>query len=286
VPAGAILVTGTLFAYAYLADGLGVRVRARSVTHVDQRLGEASCWARLSYYAGIAPSGGLTFSDDLVAFPLEFTPWTDNYVDDWETRKLDWRRREASSATSPLQQQLKDGWLKSRTATQFITGRIRQSPIRLEITPEADGKPLAIVNRLGTPIEKLVLIDEAGKCWTGESIPAEKSAALSPVESQSTAWIRLFSTLWSDHEPRVPDEIAFYQQNISGKYSSSRTQVIAPSQSLGILERSLSEIKDKLSSDRLPNRTYVAIVPNSPEVELGIPNVHEEVSFHLIVGRW
>lgn len=287
VPTAALLVTATLFAYAYLADGLGVRLRARSVTHIDQRLGEASCWARLSYYAGIAPGSGLTFSDDLVAFPLELTPRAANHsVDDWETRRLDWRRRDAPKADSALQQNLTDGWLKSRTATQFITGRIRQSPVKLDVTPGADGKPLEIVNRLGVPIEKLVVIDDAGTCWTGEAIAAEQSTPLTVIESQAAAWIRLFSTLWNDNAPRVPEEIEFYQQGPEDRIDNPRSQIVPPSQSLGNLERSLTEIKEKLSSDRLPKRTYVAIVPSSPEVELGIPNVQEESSFHVIIGRW
>src|SRR5262249_11813678 len=59
VPAVALLITGMLFMYAVIADGLSVRVRARSFTHIDQRAGEAACWTRLSYYAGLAPSDGL-----------------------------------------------------------------------------------------------------------------------------------------------------------------------------------------------------------------------------------
>jgi len=56
VPSGAAAVTGLLLLYAVVADGLGVRTRVRSVTCLDQRTGSAACWARLSYYAGLAPS--------------------------------------------------------------------------------------------------------------------------------------------------------------------------------------------------------------------------------------
>jgi hypothetical protein len=55
IPAAAAAVTFILFGYALIADGLGTRVRVRSVTQIDQRRGHAVCWARLSYYAGLAP---------------------------------------------------------------------------------------------------------------------------------------------------------------------------------------------------------------------------------------
>ena len=48
VPSVAALVTLGLFAYAVVGDGLGVRVRVRSWTEIDQRAGRATSWSRLS----------------------------------------------------------------------------------------------------------------------------------------------------------------------------------------------------------------------------------------------
>src|SRR5262249_24385644 len=59
VPAGALLVSVSLFGYALLTDGLSVRLRSRSFTELDQRTGEAAAWSWQSYYAAIAPSQGL-----------------------------------------------------------------------------------------------------------------------------------------------------------------------------------------------------------------------------------
>lgn len=69
-PLSAAAVTLVLFGYAVVADGLGTRVRVRSVTHIDQRRGHAVCWARLSYYAGLAPARGLSFPGDVAVTPL------------------------------------------------------------------------------------------------------------------------------------------------------------------------------------------------------------------------
>jgi len=79
-----------LFTYASLADGFATRVRARSLTWIDQRRGQAACWTRLSYYAGLSPAGGLTFPADVAVLPLEHSPASqrggrgDQRVLEWE----------------------------------------------------------------------------------------------------------------------------------------------------------------------------------------------------------
>ena len=55
VPLAAIVTTAGLAAYAVLADGFDTKVRLYSYTTLDQRTGDAACWARLSYYSGLAP---------------------------------------------------------------------------------------------------------------------------------------------------------------------------------------------------------------------------------------
>ena len=94
VPLGAALVTAALFAYALISDGLGIRVRVRSFTEIDQRAGRAVSWSRQSYYAGLAPSGGLTFPETAVVFPIEHYPV--------ERQQAHWRRSGLSGATGRI----------------------------------------------------------------------------------------------------------------------------------------------------------------------------------------
>ncbi|NUQ62689.1 MAG: hypothetical protein HUU20_09380, partial [Pirellulales bacterium] len=150
VPASAALVTLALFGHALIADGLGTRVRVRSFTRIDQRRGEAICWSRLSYYAGLAPRGGLTFSDDIAAIPIEYEP------PDAGARGRDvlWEAR----------QHLTRGWLRARTPTQFITVRARQSDYGLSIRPSPEHPDsLVVENRLGTRIQELVVRGSDGR---------------------------------------------------------------------------------------------------------------------------
>ena len=76
VPLGATAVTFALFGYALLTDGLGTRLRVRSLTRIDQHRGEAITWARLSYYSGLSPRGGLEFPTTSWSCPAILFPVT------------------------------------------------------------------------------------------------------------------------------------------------------------------------------------------------------------------
>src|SRR5262249_52995300 len=121
VPVGALLAAAALLLYALVEDGLSVRARARSFTQLDQRNGEAACWSRLSFYAGLAPSGGLQFTEDTAVVPLTLQALAN---DEQATRVLDWLPSDRAKSDSPLEQHMTSGWLYSRTPTQFITARI------------------------------------------------------------------------------------------------------------------------------------------------------------------
>ena len=93
VPLAAAVTTAGLFAYAIVADGFDTRVRAHSYTRLDQRSGDAVCWTRLSYYAGLSPGKGLTMPTDVAMYPI-LPAW----AGDWsvgEQRDLVWDANEA-----------------------------------------------------------------------------------------------------------------------------------------------------------------------------------------------
>ena len=121
VPLAAALMTSTLFAYAVLSDGFGTSVRAHSVTRLDQRTGEAVCWARLSYYAGLAPGQGLAMPTDVAIYPV-IPGWNDSSINASVSaeREILW---------APPDAKLTQGWLRSRTPTQYLTIRSRSRPI-------------------------------------------------------------------------------------------------------------------------------------------------------------
>jgi hypothetical protein len=298
VPAGALAVTSSLLIYAVIADGFSVRARARSYTHIDQRSGEAQCWTRLSYYAGLSPSGGLTFSQDTSVIPLLAYP---GEIQTEPARALVWARTNPSDANSSLEQRLTEGWLRSRTPTQFITARVHKTAARLDVKPVGSGAPPQVNNQLGTPIKWLFLVDDDGNCYRASAVATGAVAALSPVESQVEGGAGYFQRLLSENEPAPPlgsqtdGRSVFglyrqpqvpYVQNLQYQMGNAGYNQLYNSGGSGTLERELADLVEQMVKDKLPPKTYVAVVESSPEVELGTPSAREESSFHVIRGQW
>jgi hypothetical protein len=275
-PLAAGAVTLALFAYAVVADGLGTRVRVRSVTRLDQRRGQAVCWARQSYYSGLAPSGGLRFPNDTAILPLEYTPS--------ETRshqqELLWGQ----------DQWLASGWLTSRRPIQYLTVRTRPSANRLEIAEAADeSKGLTLKNRLGTRIEQLLVRAKDGKYYWAADVAADSTVQISVVDPL-VACQRLQET-FSRHQPAFLPGVDRQSLQTNSSYRNSyywylrQTNSPDPMQSTSLLEAALG-LPRSSDDPRLTPGSYLAIVQRSPEVELGTPAAHEQASFHVILGTW
>lgn len=281
VPSSAALVTLALFGYALIADGLGIRVRVRSVTQIDQERGEAVCWSRLSYYAGLAPRNGLVFSEETAVLPLEYMPTeTAPFGRDvlWEP-----------------QQHLTRGWLRSRTPTQYITVRARKSARGLRVLPPSDGsKTVAVENLLAARVRYLLLRGDDGAYFGGEAIADGATVALAPVDpEEQQGRLRQIAL---EHRPEFPpgtnrQSLAataasrgmFRRYRYWGNYGT-----VDAGQASSLLEQSLGLVGGTRRADGplLEPGSYIAVVDRSPEVELGTPLAREEASFHVILGSW
>jgi len=290
IPGSAALVTFLLFAYALVSDGLGTRVRVRSVTYLDQRRGQAACWSRLSYYAGLAPSRGMEFPADVVVLPLQFIPpAAANFIPGGsglapEPRDLIWRE----------DQRLVSGWLRSRTPTQYLAVRSRASRVGLDVVAAAGGEKLQVTNGLTTPIRQLLVRSLEGDYYWVSDLAADDTAGAAPIEAGEG--LQRLAKTYSENRPRLPPRLD--QQNYGGMFgmpnrmyyafSSSGRQVAPATQQTGRLERSLAQITGGSAADPTPLAPgcYCAVVEQSPEVVLGIRGAREEESYHVIFGRW
>jgi hypothetical protein len=286
VPLAALAVTGALFGYALLADGLAVRVRARSLTLLDQRQGQAVCWSRISYYAGLSPSGGLRFPTDVAVYP--FLPNEDDNSSGGAWQSMRW---------TPERQELVSGWIASRTPTQFVTSRVRASEAAVVYLGKRGAGVPWIENRLGTRIERLLLSDDAGRLFGAADIAAGERKALAPTKNTKDE-----ADIWEivcDHRPAAPPD---YQSDPGG-YSYRRqlfnyrvnNQTLQPTLESGRLEAGLraavtgsenQSIYNRPPDYAPPPRSYVAIVERSPEIDYGVPSPREGQSLHVVVGKW
>ena len=280
VPLAAGVATTALFAYAILADGFATKVRVRSYTTIDQPTGEAACWAWTSYYAGLAPGKGLTMPADVVVYPI-LPNWGGD--DEGVNRAMVWDADESL---------LTRGWLTSRTPTQYLMVRSRKTPHRLDVT-SGNGK-MQIVNRLGTQIESLLVIDYSGKIFSGEGLASEARALLTPISHDDAA--KRIAQVIRDNEPEPPPELSGSDRDYVGRhghltrrlYGRYQSQVNGGQLNENLASRALSDLAglNGRPALELPPRSYVAITTTGPEVETGISYAKEQKSFHVVVGHW
>lgn len=268
VPTAALATVLVLFAYGFLSEGAGTRIRARSFTMLDQNTGEAACWARLSYFAGIAPDEGLCMPADVTVYPI-LPSSNANYRTSRryanQPRELIW---DYDTADQP--QHLTRGWLAARTPTQYQTITSRVTEKHIGFTEPDDG--LVATNHLGVDVTLLAVQDETGEFYLVEKLAAGESSPLQPIgQAQAMAAVR---TLLASFDPQFP---------IGGEVGSSRYNKNLLSRN--VMETELAAITSP-TVQQWGNRTYIAITTQGIELDLGLEVVTEEDSCHVVRGSW
>lgn len=253
VPLSAALVTAGLVGYAALAEGFATSVRVRSFTYLDQTRGEAACWSRQTYYAGVAPAEGLRFPADVAVIRMPASESDHEYP--------------LEMAWDP-DQRLTRGWLRSRTMAQFLCLRSRATTATLQIENQ-DGAPPRVTNHLGTHVATLLLTDDAGKTYAAMNLAENAQAALDASQVGQAG--RAIYDAISDNKP-------------------GETQSLAIAPHGGYLEWLIDQVEDGTATAAGSNwnmapRTYVALVEASPEVVIGC-EAQQVRSLHIIRGRW
>jgi len=278
VPVGALLFTFGLVVYAATSDGLGVRSRTRSFTQIDQRQGQTVAWSRQSYYAGLAPSSGLSFPTDAAVYPIESAPTSARRASD-SPRHLDWNSR----------QRLVEGYLMPRSTNQFLLVESRSTGAALDV--DESSSPPRVTNRLGADIELLVLRGAAGDLFETKRVPAGESVTLvaaDPIETKKH-WDRLLTR----HRPSYPqgfdphrmDDFSDFFGDTYRYASSADDSLGAPTLTDSIPERRIRAILGT-GFNGLAARSYLAHVVDSPEVSRGLDQLRSEADFHLLSGSW
>jgi len=196
-------------------------------------------------------------------------------------------------------QRLVQGWLDSRTPTQYLTVRSGPSSCRLNIAkPSAGNAALEIENRLGTPIERVAICGRDGKFYSAENVGlGAKARAAETTAEKVNSWL---VKICAENRPEYPlgaDPRDWRQSSFTNSrsyywYNFRNTDQVEMTGSR--LERTIACLaanggKDSTAFGDLPllkRGTYLALVPRVPEVELGTDSAREEAGFHVIVGEW
>ena len=267
VPLAAVTTTLLLLLYGFSSEGFGTLVRARSFTLLDQKTQSAACWTRLSYFAGMTPSEGLDFPDDTVIYPILPSMYL---TDHREFRRYAAQRRDVTWDGS---QELTNGWLASRTPTQYLT--IASRDTKKQIGFENSGDTLWATNRLGVNVLSLVVEDADGKFYVGENLRNSESLTLTAT-TQVKAMLLLRNQL-SDNAPEFPPGTMETLSMVGGIELLPFTR--------NLMETQLAAITSAVSKGWGPN-TYFAITDRGIETSLGMDEITENSSFHLVRGTW
>jgi hypothetical protein len=282
VPLGAGIITSALFIYAVVNDGLGVRVRARSLTQIDQTNGRTVSWSRQSYYAGLAPSAGMSFPVDAAVYAIDHRP-TGRYGQPKGFGRLTrWGN----------DQRLAGGYLKSRSTSQMMVIESRETKLRIVVDESnADSATPRVTNELGVSIERLLLRSSEGRSLACGELLAGQSVQLHDVDEDEfpARWNQLFAVARPQYPVGFdPDQV----ENASAIFGNSRVWwqqvdqgLPPPSTTTSVLERGLNAI-GTLNLNEMTPRSYIAIVRRAPDVSLGVEGVSEEASFHVVKGMW
>lgn len=275
VPLGALLVTLSLFLYALVTDGLGVRSRVRSYTSLDQRSGQMVSWSRQTYFASVAPSRGLKYPADTLVFPLVLKQNDMGGT----SRAIDWE---------PDGQRLKSGFLSSRALSQFMVVRSAKSDTRLEVVEQKSAPHLQVRNTLGSKVTLLVLRDSQGNYFAADNLPLDTTAEPAPTKAEDAR--TALTKLIKKQEPGYPEG---YDPALSGNGLTRMFRGAFPTggnfspvhTSVSLMEKNISEIASP-RADLLEPGTYLAIVDVCLDVPMGVPVSKQKDSLHVIRGRW
>ncbi len=268
VPVCAAIVTIGLLAYAFLADGISTRMRLRSFTLVDTDEGDAITWSRQSYYAGLPPSGGISFSENAAVFPIVYAP--DEQADVERTLRWD-----------DGKQVLARGYLGTRTLAQMMVCESNAVNKAVDIIRSPEGT--SATNGFSFDIEFLMAVDPTQQiAYRLEGLEAGETAKMTQLTIADAKEITM--KLIADNSLAIPPGVDFgYGQR--GRYWDQIDTDSSPVHTFtSMLEKSI----DELQLFRLPQEcVYYAVtsqchdfVPHAADASA------EEDGFHVIKGYW
>jgi len=279
IPSAAFLVTFGLFAFALLTDGIGVRCRARSFTHIDQRTQTAASWSRQTYYAALSPSR-LKYPEDAALYSVHLHPNSQYGGGSDSPSSLRWQE----------DQQEWRGLLRSRNPSQFLLTEVHKTERGIPVVAMRDeSKPPQATNELEVEIQHLLLRDRNGALWFADDVPVDANIEFESITE--AAWKSKVRELLAENRLRPLDGIDPNVIQRSNRwnyyYGDIDPGAPVPSDTDSILEQGIRSIS--APSELMP-RSYIAWIKHStvqsPEVSLGVSKPRMVAGVHVITGEY
>ncbi len=205
-PVLAIVTTTAMILYGVVADGFDTHVRVRQITWLDGQSGDAATRTRSTYFAGIRPSGGLTFDPnaDLTLLPDgDGRPWWERQTD----RPGPPRIVDVTDAVI----RCNGNFLPSRQQRQFITTQPRDDFGTLTLTAGSTAR-----HSFPVTLRQLVLRDAAGGLHHGVDVGPKTEMVLKPLTTKEAGELLgdLYTSEWLVNTRVDQDDSRLNRRNV------------------------------------------------------------------------
>ncbi len=260
-----------LLGYSTIAHGFSIKSRVRSITFLDQKQNHAMSISRVAYYAGMAPSAGLQFEPTTAVYPI----WPTEEA--FESAQIDWSEK----------QHLQNGWLRSRTRTQFLTISQQEQRGRIKLQSMKSDTP-KVSNGLEWSIQTLFIVDPSGKKWMAEKLESGAVGKLEPATDERLKEILEHISHYSMALPAGSNGNALSSEMLSGstRYSYGYYDEIQTNYRKSLQEQMVPSLigANKNILNSMKPGSYFAILNQSPDLDLGLKNTKEKLPIHLLFG--
>ncbi|MFM8251373.1 MAG: hypothetical protein ACKOBW_07260, partial [Planctomycetota bacterium] len=245
---------------------------------------------RQCYYASFAPGAGLIFPPTAAVYQV-YGPSQDRDPN----RRLNWDQ----------QQNLQRGFIRSRTLSQFISMETRPAQTPFSVRPAAGdttagdttagdaAATLAVKSGLAQAVPLLIVRDRAGNYYWG-AVPANGSAELLRQPDVELLRKNYVEQLLARRKPaktlrengwQVQPADRFPVFSVVRPFGAAADSMDPVGRS--VLERYLSAPWFGAGAgEMLQPGQFLALVDEAPGLSIGVQNVTEESSLHLLFGEW
>ncbi len=192
------------------------------------------------------------------------------------------RRRDEQDDDSQLRI-LSQGYLSSRTTSQFLVVRAAPAATELTVSESPQGE-IQVINRLGTSLERLWITDSRGNLFAADDVAEGLKVQLQPAKPASEEK-RIAAVLLAGRNQLSQD----FDKNMRNRFVGSLGRqywmpgIGPPSCATSCLEINLQDARNFLPPRP---KAYLAVTRQVPSVvPVGI-DAGEEAGFHVIRGHW
>ena len=269
IPAIALATTISFLVISVLHDGLSVRARIRSVTVLDQTNQESQSWSRQSYYAALAPNG-LEYPTGTYVAPVI---GDHDFARDLHFTLKDQDRTEFYEGDM----------IGPRRTAQVLVGNSSPTQRRLVISRQARNK-IEVANKLGSRIEALVARDHSGQWYLASGLDDGRRLKINAVREEKA---RSALNQWARKYPwRIPRRISEnYSTRVIDRMFGYDGLSVSAITSVAARSRLEDEIGRVLLKAAVRRGEYVAILPESPFVPLGLSPVKRSRDLEVVIGQ-